>query len=40
MKEIKFGKRASAGGYTMDFDEILDFMSKNTKNYATNSHLI
>lgn len=36
MKEIKFGNRASASGGTMAFASILDFMSKNTKNYLVN----
>ena len=36
MKEIKFGQTASAAGCTMSFDEILEFISKNTKNMLIN----
>ena len=36
MKEIKFGQTASAAGCTMGFDEILEFISKNTKNMLIN----
>lgn len=36
MNEIKFGQTAYASGGTMDFDEILKFISKNTKNVLIN----
>lgn len=36
MKEVKFGSRVNASGGTMSFDSILNFMSKNTKNYLIN----
>lgn len=36
MKEIKFGQTTHAWGSTMDFDEILEFISKNTKNVLIN----
>jgi predicted metal-dependent peptidase len=36
MKEIKFGQTASATGCTMSFDEILEFISKNTKTMLIN----
>lgn len=36
MKEIKFGQTASAAGCTMSFDEILEFISKNTKTMLIN----
>ena len=36
MKEIKFGQTASAAGCTMGFDEILEFINKNTKNMLIN----
>lgn len=36
MKEIKFGQTTYAWGSTMDFDEILEFISKNTKNVLIN----
>lgn len=36
MTEIKFGKKVTADGGTMDFDEILDFMLKNTDNFLIN----
>ena len=36
MKEIKFGQTASAAGCTMGFDEILEFINKNTKTMLIN----
>lgn len=36
MNEIKFGQTAYASGGTMDFEEILKFISKNTKNVLIN----
>lgn len=36
MHEIKFGHRCSASGGTMPFDEILEFISKNTKECLLN----
>lgn len=36
MREIPYGKRATPGGGTMGFDEILDFMVKNTDNFMIN----
>lgn len=36
MKEIKFGQTASANGCTMSFDEILEFINKNTKTMLIN----
>lgn len=36
MNEIKFGQTAYASGGTMDFDEILKFISNNTKNVLIN----
>lgn len=36
MNEIKFGQTAYASGGTMDFDEILKFITKNTKNVLIN----
>ena len=36
MQEIKFGQKKYAGGSTMAFDRILDFINKNTKNVLIN----
>ena len=36
MDEIKFGQTTYASGGTMNFDQILDFISKNTKNVLIN----
>lgn len=36
MREIPFGKTISADGSTMDFDEILEFIDKNSKDYLIN----
>lgn len=36
MREIPFGKTISADGGTMDFDEILSFIDKNSKDYLIN----
>ena len=36
MNEIKFGQTTYASGGTMSFDQILDFISKNTKNVLIN----
>ena len=36
MKEVKFGQKAYASGGTMDFDKILEFINKNTKNVLIN----
>ena len=36
MDEIKFGQKTYASGGTMNFDQILDFISKNTKNVLIN----
>ncbi len=36
MEEIKFGQKKYASGGTMDFDRILDFINKNTKNVLIN----
>ena len=36
MEEIKFGQKKYASGGTMDFDKILEFINKNTKNVLIN----
>jgi hypothetical protein len=36
MREIPFGKTISSDGSTMDFDEILEFIDKNSKDYLIN----
>lgn len=36
MHELPWGKVASAGGSTMDFDEILDYIKRHTKDYLIN----